>query len=400
MHGVLILWSLVVLSSGPAGVSASRLAGSVRRASRKHGRLLGGRHQKLGITGRWLLQVEPEAREAGPALRASRQPGHAALAQFHGADGGTYPEHYVLPRLFDFEKRKACSVLCATGTQYYFSTEDCLVDCSRLVRSFDGTRGPRSGKTIQGKAEYEGDANPCYPVADVNEIGMPSFGNIDVRQDDVIDFEELALYGFLLCFPDEAVDDLFTSLDRDQDLLVTPAEWSSVALDMSAESQTSSTTTLSKTTTTLPTADGYVKELVAGPLPSFDGLDMDHDKQIEPYEFAGAFMNILAGKYPMMSPLVRAGVYDRLAHDLFQTADTDGDHYVSKEEWNAVVGVLTKKQEAAPPSTVTTPIPPASREPGPPELPTTGAVDEMGTAALDNKPGDMGGSDPSTDGAG
>lgn len=347
MHAVLTLWSLAVLTSAPTVVSASRggasaLAGSVRRASRKHGRPSGGRHQKLESTGRWLLQVEPEAPEADPALRASRQPGHTAPDPFHGADVRPPSEHNVLPPLFGFEKRRACPVLCATGTQHYFTEEDCLVDCNRLVRIFDGTGGPRPGKTIQGEAEYEADQVPCFPVANVNVIGIPSFGDIDVRQDDVIDFEELALYGFLLCIPDVAVNDLFISVDRDQDEIITPLEWSSVGLDISAETQTTSTTT---TTTLAPTAasEGYFRELVAGPLPLFDDLDMDKNKQIEPYEFAGGFMNILIRQHPMMSPLVRAGVYDKLAHDLFQIVDADGDHYICREEWNAASSVLGMK---------------------------------------------------------
>ncbi|CAK0813455.1 unnamed protein product [Prorocentrum cordatum] len=245
----------------------------------------------------------------------------------------------------------------------------------------------RRSRRRRGEAEYESDAVPCFPVADVNVIGIPSFEDIDVRHDDVIDFGEMALYGFLLCIPDAAVNDLFYSLDQDQDSLVTHLEWSSTGLAVSAESQTSATTTLSQTTTPEPTANGYIKELIDGPLPSFNALDMNKDSSVEPYEFAGGFMNVLIGQHPFMSPLIRALVYDSLSDDLFETVDTNGDGYVSKEEWDAAVKVLGMPSSQLGPSSST---PPTSREPAPPELPT-GTVEpenEMDHAARRSNPYD------------
>lgn len=382
MRAALTLLGLAALIGAPAGVSASRggalaRARSVRRASGKRGRPLGVRRPGTEIAGRWLLKVEP-ARGADLALRASRRPGRAAAALLQGAAGRTPSEHQLLPRLLSVEKQRACPVLCTPGNKYYWSTEDCLYDCKRLANLFDGMDAPRPGTAIQGEAEYEADGVHCFPVADVNEIGIPPFGDIDVRHDDVIDFEELALYGFLLCVPDAAVNDLFYSLDRDQDMLVTPEEWSSTGLVVSAEAQTPTTT---QTTTPVPTADGYVRELSAAPLPAFDSLDVNGDLHVEPYEFAGAFMKTIVGQHPLMSPLTRAAVFDNLAHVMFQNFDTDGDHFISKEEWDAATGVLQASS------------PPTASEPPAPQGSTTSSPSghEMGAAAGDNELGDVDG---------
>lgn len=304
------------VSAGEGGASVSVQAGAPGRRS---GPL------------RRLLQLQLRSREAGSARDAARLRTVARRKQ-----ASPLPER-MLPVLGPFEKRRACRELCTKASGGDRRTmRVCLKDCNKQVNYFEWSEQKQQGKQIDGEAVYEWDEGPCFPVADVNVVGLPSFEEFDVRQDDVLDFEEMALYAFLLCIPKEAVSDLFHSLDHDQDDLVCESEWE--AMDISAQTEVEGETSTTTTTKEL-TEEEYLDKLSSTwnkPIspPSFNSMDMDGDNKLQPHEFAGGFMNIVMNENPSMGPMVRSGMYEDLTETFFPLVDTDGDHFVSQEEWD------------------------------------------------------------------
>jgi hypothetical protein len=225
-------------------------------------------------------------------------------------------------------------ILCDKNAGTDSQSSVCLSDCARKTETFEHdeqVRLPEPGRPVEGTRYYEDECtSETGPVADINEIGLPSFDEFDVRHDEALDYEEVALMAALLCVPEEMAAAMFYSLDEDGNMLISQHEWNAMMVEV--ETETPETTTSTTTTQCPKAASAKLADLRLHP--SFGSMDADRDGKLEEHEFTNTLMRLLMYEHPGM-------MYDRAARkhalqeasDLFVILDKDADHFLSEAEY-------------------------------------------------------------------
>lgn len=245
------------------------------------------------------------------------------------------------PAVSSRSSHPGCAELCqhATGV----GADDCMTDCRVATDTSDDDDGgirtfvedetynaPGSNRKMAGayEAVYGEKAPECSPTWTKEED--PSFEDVDLNGDGVLEADEVLSIGEAMCIPDKVTMQMFWQADKNRNKVLTRDEYNRLGEDTLLEKHMDAP---------LDENHGNPHEFQEFKVPDFEVFDKNSDGVISADELEEVLTMELLRRYPEATKeeiMEKIDAHEKDLDDILNKLDTNGDGVINKSEWAAV----------------------------------------------------------------